>query len=123
MGYTEKGDSYVRKKFVSITNITYKGDAEILTSKMIHFIGFYAKGFLDASLNSKGYTDISDIPRLESYLENVDWENIIDPYSPWNQNRGPMSSRPLHFKLDILKYEGEKSPMALLVIECKERSK
>ena len=69
MRYTEKGDYYVRKKYISITNITYKGDAEILTSKMIHFIGFYAKGFLDASLNSKGYTDISDIPRLESYLE------------------------------------------------------
>lgn len=111
----------MRKKFISITNITYKGDAEILTSKMIHFIGFYAKGFLDASLTPKGYTDISDIPRLESYLENVDWENNIDPYSPWNQNQGPMFSRPLHFKLDILKYEGEKSPMALLVIECQER--
>lgn len=113
----------MKKKYVSITNITYKGDAEILTSNMVHFIGFYAKGFLDASLNSKGYTDIADIPRLESYLENVDWNNVIDPHSPWNQNRDPMSSRPLHFKLDILKYEGEKSPMALLIVECKERSK
>ena len=123
MRYMEKGDSYVNKKFISITNIIYKGDTEILTSNMVHFIGFYAKGFLDASLNSKGYTNVSDIPRLESYLENVDWDNVIDPYSPWNQNRDPMISRPLHFKLDILKYEGEKSPMALLIIECKERSK
>ena len=82
MRYMEKGDSYVNKKFVSITNITYKGDAEILTSNMVHYIGFYAKGFLDALLNSKGYTNVSDIPRLESYLENVDWDNIIDPYSP-----------------------------------------
>lgn len=113
----------MNKKFVSITNIIYKGDAKILTSSMVHFIGFYSKGFLDASLNSKGYTNVSDIPRLESYLENVDWGNIIDPHSPWNQNRGPMFSHPLHFKLDILKYEGEKSPMALLVIECRERSK
>lgn len=123
MRYMEKEDSYVNKKFVSITNIAYKGDAEILTSNMIHFIGFYAKGFLDATLNSKGYTNASDISRLESYLENVDWGNVIDPHSPWNQNRDPVFSRPLHFKLDILKYEGEKSPMELLVIECKERSK
>ena len=72
MRYMEKGDSYVNKKFVSITNITYKGDAEILTSIMVHFIGFYAKGFLDATLNSKGYTNVSDISRLESYLENVE---------------------------------------------------
>ena len=113
----------MKKKYVSITNIIYKGDAEILTSNMIHFIGFYAKGFLDALLNSKGYTNVSDIARLESYLENVDWDNVINPYSPWNQNRSPISSRPLHFKLDILKYEGEKSPLALLVIECKERRK
>lgn len=62
----------MNKKFVSITNITYKGDAEILTSNMVHFIGFYAKGFLDATLNSKGYTNVSDISRLESYLENVE---------------------------------------------------
>ena len=62
----------MNKKFVSITNITYKGDAEILTSIMVHFIGFYAKGFLDATLNSKGYTNVSDISRLESYLENVE---------------------------------------------------
>ena len=123
MRYMEKGDSYVNKKFVSITNIIYKGDIEILTSNMVHSIGFYANGFLDASLNSKGYTNVSDIPRLESYLENVDWDNVIVPYSHWNQNRDPMISRPLHFKLDILKYEGEKSPMALLIIECKERSK
>ena len=39
---------------------------------MVHFIGFYAKGFLDATLNSKGYTNVSDISRLESYLENVE---------------------------------------------------
>lgn len=39
---------------------------------MVHYIGFYAKGFLDALLNSKGYTNVSDIPRLESYLENVE---------------------------------------------------
>lgn len=71
MRYMEKEDSYVNKKFVSITNIAYKGDAEILTSNMVHFIGFYAKGFLDATLNSKGYTNVSDISRLESYLENV----------------------------------------------------
>ena len=62
----------MNKKFVSITNIAYKGDAEILTSNMVHFIGFYAKGFLDATLNSKGYTNVSDISRLESYLENVE---------------------------------------------------
>ena len=62
----------MNKKFVSITNITYKGDAEILTSNMVHFIGFYAKGFLDATLNSKGYTNVSDISRLESHLENVE---------------------------------------------------
>ena len=62
----------MNKKFVSITNITYKGDAEIPTSIMVHFIGFYAKGFLDATLNSKGYTNVSDISRLESYLENVE---------------------------------------------------
>lgn len=62
----------MNKKFVSITNITYKGDAEILTSNMVHYIGFYAKGFLDATLNSKGYTNVSDISRLESYLENVE---------------------------------------------------
>lgn len=113
----------MNKKFVSITNIIYKGDAENLTSNMVHFIGFYAKGFLDATLNSKGYTNVSDIPRLESYLENVDWDNVIDPYSPWNQNRDPMISRPLHFKLDNLKYESEKSPMALLIVEFRERSK
>ena len=62
----------MNKKFVSITNITYKGDAEILTSNMVHYIGFYAKRFLDATLNSKGYTNVSDISRLESYLENVE---------------------------------------------------
>ena len=62
----------MNKKFVSITNIAYKGDAEILTSNMVHYIGFYAKGFLDATLNSKGYTNVSDISRLESYLENVE---------------------------------------------------
>ena len=62
----------MNKKFVSITNITYKGDAEILTSNMVHYIGFYAKGFLGALLNSKGYTNVSDISRLESYLENVE---------------------------------------------------
>ena len=62
----------MNKKFVSINNITYKGDAEILTSNMVHSIGFYAKGFLDATLNSKGYTNVSDISRLESYLENVE---------------------------------------------------
>ena len=62
----------MNKKFVSITNITYKGDAEILTSNMVHYIGFYAKGFLDATLNSKGYTNVSDISRLASYLENVE---------------------------------------------------
>ena len=62
----------MNKKFISITNITYKGDAEILTSNMVHYIGFYAKGFLDATLNSKGYTNVSDISRLESYLENVE---------------------------------------------------
>ena len=62
----------MNKKFVSITNIAYKGDAEILTSNMVHFIGFYAKGFLDATLNSKGYTNVSDISRLEAYLENVE---------------------------------------------------
>lgn len=72
MRYMEKEDSYVNKKFVSITNIAYKGDAEILTSIMVHFIGFYAKGFLDATLNSKGYTNVSDIPRLEFHLENVE---------------------------------------------------
>lgn len=62
----------MNKKFISITNIIYKGDAEIMTSNMVHFIGFYAKGFLDATLNSKGYTNVSDISRLESYLENVE---------------------------------------------------
>lgn len=113
----------MRKKYISITNITYKGDAEILTSKMIHFIGFYAKGFPGCIVEFErihGHLGYSKVGILSG---DVDWGNVIDPYSPWNQNRGPMFSCPLHFKLDILKYEGEKSPMALLVIECKERRK